>query len=65
MEYFQNPEDEKGEEKEQETSDVGGWTPLVVLGGVTCCFGSALPAGFNIGVMNNAAEVTHNSVPKW
>ncbi|XP_015118083.1 solute carrier family 2, facilitated glucose transporter member 1 [Diachasma alloeum] len=50
-------EDEKHEEIDDEHSNVSGWTPLVVLGGVTCCFGSALPAGFNIGVMNNPAEI--------
>ncbi|XP_011146491.1 solute carrier family 2, facilitated glucose transporter member 3 isoform X2 [Harpegnathos saltator] len=35
----------------------GGWTPLLVLAGATCCLGSALPAGYNIGVMNNPAEL--------
>lgn len=30
---------------------------MLVLAGATCCFGSALPAGYNIGVMNNAANV--------
>lgn len=38
-------------------ADPGGWTPLLVLGGITCCLGSALPAGFNIGVMNNPAHL--------
>ncbi|XP_058791488.1 solute carrier family 2, facilitated glucose transporter member 1-like isoform X2 [Phymastichus coffea] len=33
------------------------WTPMLILAGATCCFGSALPAGYNIGVMNNAAEI--------
>ncbi|XP_063974477.1 solute carrier family 2, facilitated glucose transporter member 1-like isoform X2 [Diachasmimorpha longicaudata] len=50
-------EDEKYEEIEDEASTARAWTPLVVLGGITCCFGSALPAGFNIGVMNNPAEI--------
>ncbi|XP_066599868.1 solute carrier family 2, facilitated glucose transporter member 1-like isoform X2 [Prorops nasuta] len=35
----------------------GGWTPLLVLGGATCCIGSAIPAGYNIGVMNNPAHI--------
>ncbi|KMQ94292.1 solute carrier family facilitated glucose transporter member 5, partial [Lasius niger] len=38
-------------------ADPDGWTPLLVLGGVTCCLGSALPAGYNIGVMNNPAHL--------
>ncbi|XP_070522345.1 solute carrier family 2, facilitated glucose transporter member 1 isoform X2 [Cardiocondyla obscurior] len=38
-------------------ADPGGWTPLLVLGGATCCLGSALPAGYNIGVMNNPAHL--------
>ncbi|KOC62479.1 Solute carrier family 2, facilitated glucose transporter member 1, partial [Habropoda laboriosa] len=35
----------------------GGWTLILVVAGVTCCLGSAVPAGFNIGVLNNAAHV--------
>lgn len=31
---------------------------MLVLAGTTCCLGSALPAGYNIGVMNNAEEVS-------
>ncbi|XP_011331772.1 solute carrier family 2, facilitated glucose transporter member 3 isoform X1 [Ooceraea biroi] len=38
-------------------ADPGGWTPLLVLAGATCCLGSALPAGYNIGVMNNPANL--------
>lgn len=38
-------------------ADPGDWTPLLVLGGATCCLGSALPAGYNIGVMNNPADL--------
>ncbi|XP_043798874.1 solute carrier family 2, facilitated glucose transporter member 1-like isoform X2 [Apis laboriosa] len=33
----------------------GGWTITLALAGVTCCLGSAVPTGFNIGVLNNAA----------
>ncbi|KAG7205192.1 hypothetical protein KM043_018280 [Ampulex compressa] len=46
-----------------ETNDrpaLGGWTYLLVLAGVTCCLGSAVPAGFNIGVTNNPAELIKN-----
>ncbi|XP_033218937.1 solute carrier family 2, facilitated glucose transporter member 1-like isoform X2 [Belonocnema kinseyi] len=35
----------------------GGWSPLLVLAGATCCLGSALPAGFNIGVINTPANL--------
>ncbi|XP_076243760.1 solute carrier family 2, facilitated glucose transporter member 3 isoform X2 [Calliopsis andreniformis] len=35
----------------------GGWTITLALAGVTCCLGSAVPAGFNIGVLNNAAHL--------
>ncbi|KAJ8683227.1 hypothetical protein QAD02_019019 [Eretmocerus hayati] len=34
-----------------------GWTPMLVLAGIICCFGSALPAGYNIGVMNNPRKI--------
>ncbi|CAK9815227.1 Solute carrier family 2, facilitated glucose transporter member 3, partial [Anthophora plagiata] len=40
-----------------EKSAPGGWTLTLVLAGVTCCLGSAVPAGFNIGVLNNAAHL--------
>jgi len=43
-------------------ADPGDWTPLLVLGGATCCLGSALPAGYNIGVMNNPADVCNISI---
>lgn len=36
----------------------GGWTITLALAGVTCCLGSAVPTGFNIGVLNNAAYVS-------
>ena len=39
-------------------SDLERWTLLLILASATCCFGSALPAGYNIGVMNNGAEVS-------
>ncbi|XP_011497494.1 PREDICTED: solute carrier family 2, facilitated glucose transporter member 1-like isoform X2 [Ceratosolen solmsi marchali] len=39
------------------SSNCGGWTPLLILAGITCCLGSAVPAGYNIGVMNNAAFI--------
>ncbi|XP_011300479.1 solute carrier family 2, facilitated glucose transporter member 1 [Fopius arisanus] len=55
-EVLQNEKDEDAE-IEEKNSNVSGWTLLVILGGVTCCFGSALPAGFNIGVMNNPAKI--------
>lgn len=29
------------------------WTTLLVLAGATCCLGSALPAGYSLGVLNN------------
>ncbi|XP_020295331.1 solute carrier family 2, facilitated glucose transporter member 1-like isoform X2 [Pseudomyrmex gracilis] len=50
-----NGEPRKSESNNVHDADPGGWTPLLVLGGATCCLGSALPAGFNIGVMNNPA----------
>ncbi|KAK1124960.1 hypothetical protein K0M31_006304 [Melipona bicolor] len=40
-----------------ERSAPGGWTIILVLAGVTCCLGSAVPAGYNIGVLNNAAHL--------
>ncbi|XP_076757739.1 solute carrier family 2, facilitated glucose transporter member 3 isoform X1 [Xylocopa sonorina] len=40
-----------------ERSAPGGWTITLALAGVTCCLGSAVPAGFNIGVLNNAAHL--------
>ncbi|XP_076168288.1 solute carrier family 2, facilitated glucose transporter member 5 isoform X2 [Ptiloglossa arizonensis] len=40
-----------------ERSATGGWTVILVLAGVTSCLGSAVPAGFNIGVLNNAANL--------
>ncbi|XP_043252622.1 solute carrier family 2, facilitated glucose transporter member 5-like isoform X1 [Colletes gigas] len=40
-----------------ERSAPGGWTIVLVLAGVTSCLGSAVPAGFNIGVLNNAAHL--------
>ncbi|XP_043498940.1 solute carrier family 2, facilitated glucose transporter member 1-like isoform X1 [Polistes fuscatus] len=38
----------------------GRWTTLLVLAGVTCCLGSALPAGYNLGVLNNPADLIRN-----
>ncbi|XP_015606811.1 solute carrier family 2, facilitated glucose transporter member 1 isoform X2 [Cephus cinctus] len=35
----------------------GRWTPMLALAGATCCLGSAVPAGYNIGVMNNPAQI--------
>lgn len=35
----------------------GGWSPMLVLAGITCCLGGALPAGYNIGSLNNPAKV--------
>ncbi|XP_029037452.1 solute carrier family 2, facilitated glucose transporter member 1-like [Osmia bicornis bicornis] len=43
-----------------ERSTPGGWTVTLVLAGVTCCLGSAVPAGFNIGVLNNAAHLVES-----
>nr|XP_033334637.1 solute carrier family 2, facilitated glucose transporter member 1-like isoform X1 [Megalopta genalis] len=40
-----------------ERSDSGGWTMILTLAGITCCLGSAVPTGFNIGVVNNAASL--------
>ncbi|XP_012524174.1 solute carrier family 2, facilitated glucose transporter member 1 isoform X2 [Monomorium pharaonis] len=50
-------EPRKSECNSAHDADPGGWTPLLVLGGATCCLGSALPAGYNIGVMNNPAHL--------
>lgn len=36
------------------------WTTVLALAGATCCLGSALPAGYNIGVVNNPAELIKN-----
>lgn len=44
-------------ENHDERSAPGGWTITLALAGVTCCLGSAVPAGFNIGVLNNAAHL--------
>ncbi|XP_031849287.1 solute carrier family 2, facilitated glucose transporter member 3 isoform X2 [Nomia melanderi] len=44
-------------DERDERSEPGGWTIPLALAGVTCCLGSALPAGFNIGVVNNAANL--------
>ncbi|XP_014480804.1 PREDICTED: solute carrier family 2, facilitated glucose transporter member 3-like isoform X2 [Dinoponera quadriceps] len=54
-----NGEPRKSETRNNAAYDAesGGWTPLLVLAGATCCLGSALPAGFNIGVMNNPADL--------
>ncbi|KAF7408780.1 hypothetical protein HZH66_003317 [Vespula vulgaris] len=38
----------------------GRWTTLLVLAGATCCLGSALPAGYSLGVLNNPAELIQN-----
>ncbi|XP_012269365.2 solute carrier family 2, facilitated glucose transporter member 1-like isoform X2 [Athalia rosae] len=38
-------------------SSPGGWSPLLILAGATCCLGSALPTGYNIGVINNPADL--------
>jgi len=35
---------------------------LLVLGGATCCLGSTLPAGYNLGVMNNPAHVRRKPI---
>lgn len=40
-----------------EKNDLGGWSWLLILAGVTCSIGSAVPAGFNIGIINNPAPV--------
>ncbi|XP_072751731.1 solute carrier family 2, facilitated glucose transporter member 5 isoform X2 [Anoplolepis gracilipes] len=50
-------ESRKSENNNVSDADPRGWTPLLVLGGATCCLGSALPAGYNIGVMNNPADL--------
>ncbi|XP_032686187.1 solute carrier family 2, facilitated glucose transporter member 3-like isoform X2 [Odontomachus brunneus] len=54
-----NGESRKSEVRNNAVRDAesGGWTPLLLLAGATCCLGSALPAGYNIGVMNNAADL--------
>lgn len=38
-------------------AEAGGWTVVLMVAGATCCLGSALPAGYNIGVMNNPANL--------
>ncbi|KYM76416.1 Solute carrier family 2, facilitated glucose transporter member 1 [Atta colombica] len=50
-------EPRKSECNNAHDADSGGWTPLLVLGGATCCLGSTLPAGYNLGVMNNPAHL--------
>ncbi|XP_012282408.1 solute carrier family 2, facilitated glucose transporter member 1 isoform X2 [Orussus abietinus] len=47
----------KIETNNEEHENSAGWTPMLLLAGATCCLGSALPAGFNIGVMNNPAHL--------
>ncbi|XP_008217167.1 solute carrier family 2, facilitated glucose transporter member 3 isoform X2 [Nasonia vitripennis] len=42
---------------DEKSEDSGGWTPMLLLAGATCCLGSALPAGYNIGVMGNSADI--------
>ncbi|XP_051164094.1 solute carrier family 2, facilitated glucose transporter member 1-like isoform X2 [Leptopilina boulardi] len=41
---------DRDDDEEREKSDK--WSPLLILSGATCCLGSAVPAGFNIGVIN-------------
>lgn len=38
------------------------WSFILILASAICCLGSALPAGYNIGVMNNAAQVRNNYI---
>ena len=47
---------------EERSPDSGGWTPTLVFAGATCCLGSAVPAGYNIGVMSNAADVSYSHI---
>lgn len=43
--------------KNENNSESDKWSCTLILASAVCCLGSALPAGYNIGVMNNAAEV--------
>lgn len=40
---------------------VAGWTPLLVFAAAVAALGSALPVGYNIGVINTPAAVSHGS----
>ncbi|XP_074102539.1 solute carrier family 2, facilitated glucose transporter member 3 [Cotesia typhae] len=51
------PKQELVDEKEDDGPEVSKWTPLLMLGGAVACLGSAVPAGFNIGVVNNPAPI--------
>ncbi|XP_034935948.1 solute carrier family 2, facilitated glucose transporter member 3-like [Chelonus insularis] len=57
----QNSQDEN-EKQSHSKKDSGKWTPLLILAGFTCCFGSAVPTGYNIGVVNNPAELIQNFI---
>ncbi|XP_057324994.1 solute carrier family 2, facilitated glucose transporter member 3-like [Microplitis mediator] len=48
---------ESPDEKENDGPEISKWTPLLILGGAVGCLGSAVPAGFNIGVVNNPADI--------
>ncbi|XP_025837362.1 solute carrier family 2, facilitated glucose transporter member 1 isoform X2 [Agrilus planipennis] len=37
-----------------------GWTKLLILAGITTTFGSSLPVGYNIGVVNAPADIIKN-----
>ncbi|CAG5108798.1 Similar to Slc2a3: Solute carrier family 2 [Cotesia congregata] len=51
------PKQELVDEKEDDGPEISKWTPLLMLGGAVACLGSAVPAGFNIGVVNNPAPI--------
>ncbi|KAL7288819.1 hypothetical protein TKK_0016795 [Trichogramma kaykai] len=43
--------------KKEAENQPGGWTCLLIIASITGCLGSALPAGYNIGSMGNAASI--------
>lgn len=47
---FQRDVDENREKSDK-------WNFLLLLSGAVCCLGSAVPAGFNIGVINTPENV--------
>ncbi|XP_023248142.1 solute carrier family 2, facilitated glucose transporter member 1-like [Copidosoma floridanum] len=57
--YIFKSNDESNDKRSSVGNEIkaGGWTPMLMLAGAICCLGSAVPAGYNIGVINNAASV--------
>ena len=55
----ERPRQSTSNDRDERTAP-GGWTATLVLAGITCCLGSAVPAGFNIGVLNNVDHLIKN-----